>query len=292
MTKRYVYGVYPTFVEAEEQADLLVTKGVPASSISLVANEVIAEQYTDRKYDHVTAAASEDNRSWFEKLFGLDEEPAHVEDVDYSAYYDSLSNDDVLLVVDNEYEGLLTGVNPVGEYHEDEVYHDEVHPNELHHDLQHDVVEDIPADEAHLSEEERIRLHEEKLRVDKERREVGEVEISKEVIEETQTIEVPVEREEIHIKHITPAEGHVEGDIDAFNEETIKIPISEEDIHVTKDTVVTGEVEIGKTVHTDYEQVTETTRREELQVHDEDALVDGAPLTEEERIRREEDGLL
>ena len=47
------------------------------------------------------------------------------------------------------------------------------------------------------TDEEKLRLHEERLSVDKERVQTGEVNVGKHVVEETQSIEVPVEREEV-----------------------------------------------------------------------------------------------
>ena len=49
-------------------------------------------------------------------------------------------------------------------------------------------------------QEEHLRLHEEELNVDKERYQAGEVNVSKHIVEETQTVEVPVTREEVYIE--------------------------------------------------------------------------------------------
>lgn len=51
------------------------------------------------------------------------------------------------------------------------------------------------------------------------------------------------------------------------------VPISEEEVSVNKNTVVTGEVEIEKQTHQDTETVSETTRREELDVQDDTGKV-------------------
>ncbi|MCW1013270.1 YsnF/AvaK domain-containing protein, partial [Streptococcus anginosus] len=74
---------------------------------------------------------------------------------------------------------------------------------------------------------ERIRLHEEQVDVQKHKKDLGEVQVSKNVVEDTKTVEVPVQREEIHIKKVTPSEGEV--DDNAFEEEEFVVPISEEE---------------------------------------------------------------
>ncbi|UUX35135.1 DUF2382 domain-containing protein [Fundicoccus culcitae] len=62
--------------------------------------------------------------------------------------------------------------------------------------------------------------------------------------------------------------------------EDIVIPVSEEEVVLSKDTVVTDEFEVEKTRHTDHETVTETTRREELDIDD----VDGHVVEDDDRF--------
>lgn len=82
-------------------------------------------------------------------------------------------------------------------------------------------------------------------------------------------MEVPVECEELHIKHTIPTNDKtVDGDA-VFEEEIIEVPLSEDEIIVDKETRVTDQVEIEKTTHTDTQSVSETERREELTIEDE-----------------------
>lgn len=255
MMNRYVYGTYDSFAEAERQADRIINSGVPKSAVSLVSNMEVAENaQANTDYDYIRSEKMDDNRNWFEKLFGLGDDHAD-EEIDFRHYEDSLRNNQILLVVDGEYEAQLTDLSTdragYGTYAtaEEEI--------------------GVAADTADVDtrrETENIRLHEERLNVGKEKRETGEVEIHKEVVEETQTIDVPVEREEIHIKHKTPTDNTADGD--AFTEEEIVIPVSEERVVVDKETVVTDEVEIEKETHVDHETVRETTRREELDIEE------------------------
>lgn len=131
---------------------------------------------------------------------------------------------------------------------------------------------------------ERVRLHEEELDIHKQKKKTGEVEITKHVVEDTKTVEVPVEREELHIKHVTPAEDS--NDPNAFVEEEIDIPLSEEEIVVDKKTHLVDEVEIEKRSHVDHENVTGTTRREELEITDKTDRVHGDKIIEDDNDRK------
>src|SRR5215208_6844104 len=72
----------------------------------------------------------------------------------------------------------------------------------------------------------RIELHEEELRAEKERVQVGEVRVRKEVVSEDRTLEVPVTREEVVVER-RPAAGRTgSGSID--EDEEIRIPLMEE----------------------------------------------------------------
>lgn len=120
------------------------------------------------------------------------------------------------------------------------------------------------------SAEERLRLHEERLHVDKERVQTGEVNVGKHVVEEEQTIEVPVEREEVFIERRPVNEEatatntkHSFDSTDAYTEgDTIRVPLTEERLEVTKTDVVTEEIVIGKRKVQDTEHVKETVRKE------------------------------
>lgn len=122
------------------------------------------------------------------------------------------------------------------------------------------------------NEEEHLRLHEERLNVDKERVQTGEVNVGKHVVEEQQTIEVPVEREEVYIER-RPVNEEASStdrgftDKDAYEDgETIHIPLSEERVEVSKKNVVSEEIVVGKRKVQDTEVVNETVRREEADI--------------------------
>lgn len=110
----------------------------------------------------------------------------------------------------------------------------------------------------------RVQLVEEELHVDKEVRQIGEVEISKRVVSEQVSVPVTLEREEVII-HRTNVTGGAAGTIGA--DQTIVVPISEEFANVTKTAHVTGEVEVEKRMTSEQKTISDTVRHEELEVN-------------------------
>lgn len=118
------------------------------------------------------------------------------------------------------------------------------------------------------TEEERLRLHEERLNVDKERVQTGEVNVSKRVVEDQQSIEVPVEREEVYVERRPVNESETRTDAFVDENDSIHVPLSEERVVVSKQDVVTEEIVVGKRKVQDTETVSETVRREEADIDD------------------------
>jgi uncharacterized protein (TIGR02271 family) len=103
------------------------------------------------------------------------------------------------------------------------------------------------------------------LRVHKDRVSRGEVRIRKEVTATTQTVEVPVTREELVVERV-PVSGQQPVTNATFESEEIRIPLSEERATVSKQAVVREEVRIGKKEVTHVEALDEQVRSEELKV--------------------------
>ncbi|MCD2137527.1 YsnF/AvaK domain-containing protein [Salinicoccus halitifaciens] len=121
-----------------------------------------------------------------------------------------------------------------------------------------------------LSDEERIELREERLRVDKENVKTGEVHVDKHVETEHQEIDVPVERDEVTIER-RPVEGERRtGSMDERIEDndSIHIPVSEERVNVEKENVVDEEVVVRKNKVQDTEHISEDVRREEVDIEE------------------------
>ena len=117
----------------------------------------------------------------------------------------------------------------------------------------------------------RVPVHEERLEVDKQERQTGEVRVNTTVTAEQQTVPVELMREEVHVEQVDIADRPAtEADLaGAFQEGTIRVPVRGEEAVARKATVVTGEVVIDKTRTTETEQISDTVRRERVAV-DED----------------------
>ncbi|BDA75103.1 hypothetical protein CAL7716_092690 [Calothrix sp. PCC 7716] len=114
-----------------------------------------------------------------------------------------------------------------------------------------------------------IRLYEERLVANKQRRKAGEVAIGKHVETETARVAVPIEKERVVIERVTPADvGRVvTGDATAFREgEVAHVEIYEEVPDIRKEAVVREEVRVRKVVDHETVEATETIRREELDI--------------------------
>lgn len=113
---------------------------------------------------------------------------------------------------------------------------------------------------------ERIQLREEQLQATKQREQAGEVDIRKNVVSEEKTLNVPVNREEVYVER-HPVNNPVPSDAPPIGQEEVtRIPVSEEQVQVTKQPVVTEEINVGKRVVQDNQQVSDTVRREEAQI--------------------------
>jgi uncharacterized protein (TIGR02271 family) len=114
-----------------------------------------------------------------------------------------------------------------------------------------------------------IEVKEERLHADKHPVETGEVRVRKEVHTETESLDVPVQREEVVIER-TPVRGRAAtegvsaGDIREGEE--IRIPVREEKVSVSKDAVVTEEVKVGKRAVQETEHVSGNVRKEEVRI--------------------------
>jgi uncharacterized protein (TIGR02271 family) len=112
----------------------------------------------------------------------------------------------------------------------------------------------------------KLQLKEEQLSATKQQVQTGEVGLHKEVVTEEKTIAVPVNREELVIER-HPVSGTVPSDTPiTMQEETIRIPLREEQVQVTKEPVVREEINIGKRVVQETQQVRGTVQREEARI--------------------------
>ena len=113
----------------------------------------------------------------------------------------------------------------------------------------------------------RVQRYEEELRATTTSRETGEVRISKDVVEEQQTLEVPVNREQVTIRSTDVSSTDADTS-QAFQEGTVSVPVREEDVEVSKTVRVAEEIEIDKTAVQETERVTDTVRKERVDVQE------------------------
>ena len=119
----------------------------------------------------------------------------------------------------------------------------------------------------------RVQRVEEELQAQKTQAEVGEVVVSKDVVEEQQTLEVPVTREEVQIRSRVVDRPADASDATIGREETIRVPVREEQVQVGKEARVVEELEIDKVQTQETQQVSDTVRKEQFRV-DEQGDVD------------------
>ena len=116
-------------------------------------------------------------------------------------------------------------------------------------------------------EQQNVQLYGEVLRVHTDRVSRGEARLRKEVHTDTQTVEVPVKREELVVERV-PASGERPADSASFQEKEIRVPLSEEKARVEKQPVVREEVRVGKKEVPDTETFNEEVRSEDLKVEE------------------------
>lgn len=119
-------------------------------------------------------------------------------------------------------------------------------------------------DEREVDQNQRLKLREEQLQVEKQKAQAGEVRLSKNVVEEPQSIDVPVRHEEAFIE-TRPGTGQVTNE-PIGQGETISVPLSQEQVIVQKQTVDRGEVGIGKREVEEKQRVSDTVKREEPRI--------------------------
>ncbi|MBF2062967.1 MAG: DUF2382 domain-containing protein [Calothrix sp. C42_A2020_038] len=122
---------------------------------------------------------------------------------------------------------------------------------------------------------ESLKLYEERLVANKQRRKTGEVSIGKRVETETSRVAVPVEKERVVIERTNPTTTTPSNNpTGAFREgEVARMDIYEETPDIRKEAVVREEVKVKKVVDRDTVESQEQVRREELDIN-----ADGRPV--------------
>ena len=126
-----------------------------------------------------------------------------------------------------------------------------------------------------------VPLTEEQVRVGKRTVDAGQVRLRK--IVRTEIVNQPVEirHEDVVVERVSADQiksGAVASD---FKEETIDVPLTREEVVVQKDAHVTGAVRLHKTEGVEQQQVSETVRKEDVEV-----VRDGKVVTERTDVRK------
>ena len=262
--KRYV-GSFNTEQEVLDKINELKLQGYVDSDIYVVSNNENSLSIVRGQTD-VDLATAEGN--WLDKFmaFMSGDEPVRASfhnmgftEEESDRYYNEVKSGRILLYVDKNYGTV----------------YDEA-PIELGtHTTSGTATSTLHNDATFVGNEseEQMRLHEERLSIDKERQQAGEVTVDKYVVEENKTVEVPVEREEVYIERRAVTDETAAGEV-RDDGETIHIPVMEEQVVVSKRPVVSEEIVVGKKKVTDTEVVNETVRREEADIHRTDDIVD------------------
>ncbi len=123
------------------------------------------------------------------------------------------------------------------------------------------------------SEEVRVPLQAEELVAGTRQDEVGQVHVHKDVVEEQQSVEVPVQREAVTVERVPVSEQVDAGAVrDAFTERDIDVPVMGEEAVVGKQARVTEEVRLHKDTVTEQQQVSDTVRKERIRVEGADQV--------------------
>lgn len=133
-------------------------------------------------------------------------------------------------------------------------------------------VADTDRYDNHRRADEVIQLSEEELHVNKERVQAGEVKVGKHVVSQEKSVTVPVEHEEVVVtRHAVNRE--IDPSQIGADSATVKVPVMAEQVSTNVTARVVEEVEVGKRVVQEQKTVTDTVRKEKLDM-DSDGNVD------------------
>ena len=126
-----------------------------------------------------------------------------------------------------------------------------------------------------------VPLTEEEVKVGKRTVDAGQVRLRK--IVRTEVVNQPVEirHEDVVVERISADQVHSGTATSDFKEETIDVPLTREEVVVSKDAHVTGAVRLHKTEGVEQQQVSETVRKEDVEV-----VRDGKTVTETSEVSK------
>ena len=287
MADKRIVGTFQSEYEVLNKIDELKVEGYSEEDIYVVTNDEDSLSIVRGQTD-VDLKSAEAN--WLDKFIAFlsGDEPVRavfsdigLTEEESSRYYNEVKNGGILLYVDQDY-------GRPSEERQNEFLDSYVDPNLGANRTTGDFVEPsstLNHAGQNIDAEESLRLHEERLNIDKERVQTGEVNVDKHVIEEEQSVEVPVSHEEVDIERRAVYDETAAGEV--FDDgENIHIPVMEEKVEVTKRPVVNEEIVVSKREVQDTETVNETLRREEAAIDRSDDFVNQIDRDKEEETER------
>ncbi|MFC4409594.1 DUF2382 domain-containing protein [Chungangia koreensis] len=292
MDKKYV-GTFHTEQGVFNEIEKLKAQGYTESDIYVISNnQDDISMLRGRVSADTLDAKTTENRGWMDKFmdFLSGEEPVRgaftdmgFSDEESTRFYNEARDGGILVFVDRDYgDKFSSGVtyDNTDAINEDGMSLTTPVENQglgetVNRADTYDTTTNRDFADTDLTEEQRLRLHEEKLLIDKDEVQTGEVNVSKHTVTEQQSVDVPVTREEVYVER-RPVDGEYDASSADFNDnfnddETIHIPVTEEKVEVSKRPVVNEEIVVGKRKVTDTETVNETVRSEKADI-DEDTL--------------------
>ena len=125
-----------------------------------------------------------------------------------------------------------------------------------------------PVQPARAAEEIAVPVAEERLHVAKQQAELGQILVRKRVVQEQVSVPVELMREEVHVQQRDVAERPAQAGDQLFQEGTIRVPVRGEEAIIQKEAVVTGEVVIDKERVVEQQQISDTVRKEQVEVEE------------------------
>lgn len=295
-----LHGVYETANEARESIEQLKAQGTRSSAISIVLNDeekgTFLAQETDTNIHVEGHRQQKKEKHGFmdnvkEALAGTpreNETEGHTKDTlirlglseeDASLYIDDIQNGKIVVLMHTEdpYTNPATEPNPAENSESATLSHNATSSSsrgstsanaEAENNSTHEKTGDTKSEE-----EQALQLREETLDVSKKNVDRGEVEVTKDVVEDEKTVSVPVQREEGYIEKRPVDSNDYESTEDITeSSEHIRMPLTDEEVDIQKRTVVTDEVVVGKRKYEETQEQTEKVKREEARIEGEENL--------------------
>ncbi len=139
-----------------------------------------------------------------------------------------------------------------------------------------------PVTTAKSGDDREITLSEEQVKVGKRTVDAGSVRLRKIIRTEIVNQPVEVRHEDFVVERVSADQVHAGTATSDFQDETIDVPLTREEVVVSKEAHVTGAVRLNKTATAETQNVSETVRKEDVEI-----LRDGKTVTErDERSSR------